>query len=174
MRSITKTKVYGVDTDADGNRKTRANGELATYITSENAFNLDVKKSTEAKDPLPEALAVGTFAYRFAESVDEAVELCGGKGIGEYENVEVFLGVFNYAASLRQDNEANSILTDSNYVQKEEALDVSYAIAEKQERAKMSPEEKAIKELAKGGIKGVTVDQLRAALEAIRGQAASA
>lgn len=173
MREYTKTKVYGVDRDADGNRKLKANGEPATYITSENAFNADSKKAAEAKEPLPEALAVGTFGYKAAESVDEAILLCGGSGVGEYENIEVFLGVFNYAASLRQDNEANRLLTSDSYTPVDESIDVSYAVAEKVERAKMSPEEKAVKMLAAGGIR-ITPEQLRAALASIKGQTATA
>src|ERR1700704_1253592 len=137
MKELNKTKVYGVDHDADGNRKLEANGEIATYITSENAFNAELKKATEAKEPLPEQLAVGTFGYKFAESVDEAIQLCGGQGVGEYENIDVFLGVFNYAASLRQDNEANALLTSDSYTQSDTAVDVSYAVAQKVERAKM-------------------------------------
>lgn len=173
MKVTSKTKIFGVDLDTDGERRKKANGELATYITSENAFNADLKKATENKEPLPEALATGTFSYKFAESVDEAVALCGGSGVGEYENIDVFLGVFNYAASLRQDNEANRLLTSDSYMQTDEAIDVSYAVAEKVERAKMTPEEKAVKMLAAGGIR-ITPEQLRAALSAIKGQAASA
>ena len=168
MKEYTKTKVYGVDRDADGNRKLKADGNLATYITSENAFNLDVKKSTEAKEPLPEALAVGTFSYKAAENVDEAITLCGGQGVGEYENFDVFLGVFNYAASLRQDNEANRLLTSDSYVPADGAVDVSYAVAEKVERAKMTPEEKAAKMI------GISPEALRQALALIKGQAAGA
>jgi hypothetical protein len=168
MKETTKTKIYGIDVDADGNRKKKANGEDATYITSENAFNADVKKATEAKEPLPESIAVGTFSYKFAETVDEAIQLCGGSGVGEYEGIDVFLGVFNYAASLRQDNEANRLLTSDSYVQSTDAVDVSYAVAEKVERAKMSPEEKAAKMI------GISPEALRAALALIKGQAASA
>jgi hypothetical protein len=168
MKETTKTKVFGVDRDADGNRKVKANGELASYITSENAFNADTKKATDAKEPLPEAMATGTFAYKFAETVDEAIQLCGGQGVGEYEGIDVFLGVFNYAASLRQDNEANRLLTSDSYVQSDTAVDVSYAVAEKVERAKMSPEEKAAKMI------GISPEALRAALALIKGQAASA
>jgi hypothetical protein len=168
MKETTKTKVFAVDVDADGNRKTKANGEPATYITSENAFNAELKKATDAKEPLPQQIATGTFGYKFAETVDEAIQLCGGSGVGEYENIDVFLGVFNYAASLRQDNEANRLLTSDSYVPVDGALDVSYAVAEKVERAKMSPEEKASKML------GISPEALRAALAAIKGQSASA
>jgi hypothetical protein len=173
MKEYQKTKIYGVDHDADGNRKLKTDGSLATYITSENAFNADVKKSTEAKEPLPEALATGTFGYKAAETVDEAITLCGGSGVGEYENIDVFLGVFNYAASLRQDNEANRLLTNESYVQADETVDVSYAVAEKVERAKMTPEEKAVKMLAAGGIR-ISPEQLRAALAQIKASGASA
>ena len=114
-----------------------------------------------------------TFAYKLAESVDEAVGLSGGAGVGQYENIDVFLGVFNYAASLRQDNEANDILQGESFAPREGALDVSYAVAQKVERSKMTPEEQALKALAKGGIV-ITPDQLRAALALISQQAASA
>lgn len=165
MKQYQKTKVCYSETDAGGTKK--------SYITSETAFNKMVKEATEAKEPLPEQVAVGTFGYKAAESVDEAVTLAGGTGVGEYENIETFLGVFNYAASLRQDNAANELLQSDNYEPVEGLIDVSFAVAQKVERAKMSPEERAIKDLAKGGIV-VTPDQLRAALALIQQQSAGA
>jgi hypothetical protein len=138
-------------------------------ITSETAFNKKLKEATDAKEPLPEIRASQTFSFKYAENVDEAVELAGGNGTGEYENIEVFLGVFNYGATLRQHNAANDLLTGDSFVPTDGAMDVSYAVAEKVERAKMSPEEKAVKSLAAGGIQ-VSVEALRAALELIRNQ----
>ncbi len=151
----------------------REPGEPAVLITSETAFNKKVKDATDAKEPLPEASASQAFTFKAAETVDEAVTLSGGNGVGEYENIEVFLGVFNYAASLRQHNSANDLLRSSDFAPQEGAWDISSAVAEKVERAKMSPEERAIKDLAKGGIH-VTPDQLRAALALIQQQAATA
>jgi hypothetical protein len=84
---------------------------------------------------------------------------------------EVFLGVYNYAATLRQHNAANDLLTGDAFTAQEGVWDMSYAVAEKVERAKMTPEEKAIKSLAQGGIH-ITPDQLRAALALIQQQAA--
>lgn len=165
MKQYQKTKVSFSETDASGAKK--------YYITSETAFNVMLKKATEAKEPLPEQEAVGTFGYKACETVLEAVELAGGTGVGEFENIEVFLGVFNYAASLRQDNAANELLQSDNYEPQEGIIDVSFAVAQKVERAKMSPEERAIKDLAKGGIV-VTPDQLRAALALIQQQSAGA
>ena len=165
MRETSKTKVAYAETQADQSKK--------TYITSETAWNKLLGAATEAKETPPDLVATQTFGYKFAESVDEAVTLSGGTGVGEYENVEVFLGVFNYAASLRQDNEANDILTGESFAAKEGVWDVSYAVAQKVERAKMTPEEQAIKSLAKGGIH-ITPDQLRAALAMISQQAATA
>jgi hypothetical protein len=166
MKQYQKTKVCYAETDAAGNKK--------SYITSETAFNKLVKDATEAKEPLPEhGGRIGTFGYKAAESVDEAVALAGGNGVGEFENIEVFLGVFNYAASLRQDNAANELLQAEGYEQQEGIVDVSFAVAQKVERAKMSPEERAIKDLAKGGIV-VTPDQLRAALALIAQQSTGA
>ena len=83
--------------------------------------------------------------------------------------METFLQVFNYAASLRQHNSANDLLKSTDFVATDGSLDISNAVAEKVERAKMSPEERAIKDLAKGGIH-VTPDQLRAALALIQKQ----
>lgn len=142
-------------------------------ITSEDAFNRKTKEATEEKTPLPEQVASQTFQFSAAENVDEAVSLCGGNGVGEYDNVEIFLGVFNYAATLRQHNEANDLITGDSFTPTEGAFDVSYAVAQKVERAKMSPEEKAVKSLAAGGIH-ITAEQLRAALEAIKGASAAA
>jgi len=168
MKELKKTKVYGVDIDANGNKMTKKSGEIDTYITSEKAFNDELKRCTEAKLPLPEALAIGTFGFKYAETVDEAIQLSGGTGVGEYENVAVFLDVFNYGASLRQENEATFLLKSDNYVQSEGVVDVSYAVAEKVERAKMTPEEKAAKMI------GISPEALRAALALIKGQAATA
>ena len=164
MKDTTKTKVCYAE-EVDGKRK--------QYITSETAWNKIVKDATEAKEAPPDLVAMQTFAYKLAESVDEAVGLSGGAGVGQYENIDVFLGVFNYAASLRQDNEANDILQGESFAPREGALDVSYAVAQKVERSKMTPEEQALKALAKGGIV-ITPDQLRAALALISQQAASA
>jgi hypothetical protein len=153
MQSTTKTKVrYQEET----------NGVKKQYITSETAWNKIVKEATEANEQPPELLAQGTFAYSLASTVDEAVSLAGGQGVGEYENIDVFLSVFNYGASLRQDNEANDILASDTFAPWEGAKDVSYAVAQKSERAKMTPEEKAAKTL------GISPDQLRAALATIQ------
>ena len=177
MKDTSKTKVCYAETLPDGKRK--------QYITSEQAWNKITKEAAEAQaeaaktdppgvaDPPPELVAMQTFGYKLAESVDEAVGLSGGNGVGEYENIDVFLGVFNYAASLRQDNEANDILQGESFTAREGALDVSYAVAQKVERSKMTPEEQALKALAKGGIV-ITPDQLRAALALISQQAAAA
>lgn len=174
MKDTTKTKVAYAEVQADGKRK--------VYITSETAWNKILKESTEAQaeasktgataEPAPDLVAMQTFAYKLAETVDEAVSLCGGNGVGEYENIDVFLGVFNYAASLRQDNEANDILTDTNFAATEGAVDVSYAVAQKVERAKMTNEEKVLSLLAKGGVK-ISLDQLKAALALAQSQNAA-
>jgi len=153
MISTTKTKVAYQEVDDAGKKK--------TYITSETAWNKILKEATEKNETAPELLATQTFAYKLAENVDEAVTLAGGNGVGEFENIDVFLSVFNYGASLRQDNEANDKLTDSSFVSSEGALDVSYAVAQKSERSRMTPEEKAAKTL------GISPDQLRAALATI-------
>jgi hypothetical protein len=164
MQQTTKTKVCYSET---------VDGKVRKYITSETAWNKILKDAEENKEAPPELVSTGTFGYSFAQSADEAVSLAGGSGTGSYENTDVFLSVFNYAASLRQDNEANDFLQSDNFEAFEGTKDVSYAVAQKQERAKMSPEERAIKDLAKGGIV-VTADQLRAALAMIQEQSASA
>jgi hypothetical protein len=177
MRNETKTKVRYAETQADGSKK--------HYITSETAWNKilgevnEANKAAEAKgealEVAPELVSSGTFGYSFATSVDEAVQLCGATVTqpGTFDNIEVFLQRFNYAASLAQDNEANDILADSNFAAWEGLKDMTYAIAQKVERAKMTPEEKAISALAKGGMK-ISVDELRAALALIKGNAAAA
>src|SRR5712664_275261 len=109
----------------------REAGGTDTLITSETAFNKKLKDATEAKEPLPEQVVSQTFTFKAAETVDEAVLLAGGNGVGEYENIEVFLGVFNYAASLRQHNSANDLLKSTDFVASEGALNISNAIAEK-------------------------------------------
>jgi hypothetical protein len=163
MQNTTKTKVCYSETNAEGKTK--------QYITSETAWNKIVKDAGEAKEQPPDLVSTGTFGYSFATSVDEAVALAGGAGSGSYENIDVFLGVFNYAAGLRQDNEANDILQSDNFEAWEGSKDVAYAVAQKQERSKMTHEEKALKELAKVGF-AISADQLRAALELIKQQSA--
>jgi hypothetical protein len=163
MKDLTVTKV--------AYKEAGEGGEVR--ITSETAFNKKLKDATEAKEELPALIASQTFGFKVAETVDEAVQLAGGSGVGEYENIEVFLGVYNYAATLRQHNAANDLLTGDAFTAQEGVWDMSYAVAEKVERAKMTPEEKAIKSLAQGGIH-ITPDQLRAALALIQQQAAPA
>jgi hypothetical protein len=174
MKETSKTKVCYSESQADGKTK--------QYITSETAWNKIVKEATDAQteaekagttaEPAPTLVAMQTFGYKLAESVDEAVGLAGGSGLGEYENIDVFLGVFNYAASLRQDNEANDILQGESFAPKDGVWDVSYAVAQKVERAKMTPQEQALKALAKGGIV-ISAEQLQEALALIQQQAAS-
>ena len=164
MRADTATKVaYRESPDGDWR------------ITSETAFNDKVTKATTEKTALPEQRSSGTFGYKYAETVDEAVELSGGRGVGEYEDVEVFLAVFNYGAGLRQHGAAKDILLSDNFEAWEGVKDVSFAIAEKVERSKMSVEEKTFSLLKKAGY-NITPDQLRAALASIQQpeQAASA
>jgi hypothetical protein len=149
--------------------ETNASGAKKQYITSEKAWN-KILSELEANDPNPPVLvSTGTFGYSFAETVDEAVALAGGSVVaaGQYDNVGVFVDVFNYAASLRQDNEANGILQDDNFEAFEGVKDVSYAVAQKVERAKMTPVERALRDLAKGGM-SVTQDELLAALALIK------
>lgn len=163
MKPDTKTKVCYQDTNDAG--------EVKKYITSETAWNKIVAKATEQKENPPAIYSQGTFGYSFAETVEESVALAGGTVVvSASENIGVFLDVYNYAASLRQDNEANDILQSDNFEAWEGIKDVSYAVAQKVERAKMTPQERAIKDLAKGGIV-VTPDQLMAALKLIKEQA---
>ncbi len=163
MRDFTITKVHYTENERDAK-----SGQLKSYITSEKAFNKALKDATEKSEPLPELISSQTFGFKNAETVDEAVGLAGGNGVGEYENIDVFLGVFNYAADLRQHNAANDLLQSDAFQPRDGVWDISTAVAEKVERVKMSPEEKAAKTL------GVTPDQLRAALALILQQGASA
>jgi hypothetical protein len=151
----------------------REAGESDVRITSETAFNKKLKDAADAKESLPEQVAMQTFGFKQVETVDEAVQLAGGAGTGTYENIEVFLGVYNYAAMLRQHNAANELLTGSDFTPAEGVWDISQAVAEKIERSKMTPEEKAIKALRAGGL-DISADQLRAALALIQSQASSA
>lgn len=165
MKTDTKTKVCYSETLESGAKK--------QYITSEKAWN-KMLSEVDPKDANPPTLvATGTFGYSFAETVDEAVALAGGTitSTGTYDNIGVFVDVFNYAASLRQDNEANGILQDEAFEAFEGIKDVSYAVAQKSERTKMTPVERALKDLAKGGMQ-VTQEQLLAALALIQQQSA--
>jgi hypothetical protein len=167
MKQFTKTKVCYASTNEAGAKK--------QFITSEKAWE-KLLSEADPKDANPDVLiSTGTFGYNFAETVEEAVTLAGGTvaTAGHYDNVDTFLDVFNYAASLRQDNEANGILQDENFEAFEGIKDVSYAVAQKVERAKMTPVERALKDLAKGGMQ-VTQEQLLAALALIQQQSAPA
>lgn len=168
MRQETKTKVnYSEVNDK---------GETKYYITSETAWNKILSKAKEANEsPLPDLVSMGTFGYSFPETVEEAVQLAGGSVTtpGEYENLDVFISRIVYSFSLAQDNEANDLLQSDNFEPFEGVKDVSYAISQKAERAKMTPQERAIKDLAKGGI-SVTPEQLMAALKLIQEQSAAA
>lgn len=161
MKEYTKTKVCYKTTNKEG--------EAVNRITSETAWNALVKEATEKQQEAPALVGIQTFGYKAAESVDDAVVLAGGQGVGEFENIEVFLGVYNYGASLRQDNEANDIIQSDTFTASEGAVDVSYAVAQKVERSKMTTEEKALSLLAKGGMK-ISAEQLRAALALITQQ----
>lgn len=149
----------------------RPAGSENVQITSDTAYNAKLKEATEAKENPPEIVAgPQTFLFKFPETVDEAVTLTGGQGVGEYTNIDVFLGHVRYAFSLRQHNTANDILRESSFQMREGAWDVSSSLTEKFEREKMSPEEKAVSLLKKAGI-DVSPDQLRAALQLIQQQA---
>ena len=60
----------------------REPGGTDTLITSETAFNKKLKDATDAKEPLPEQVVAQSFTFKHAESVDEAVALAGGSGVG--------------------------------------------------------------------------------------------
>lgn len=169
MRDTTKTKVCYAETVKNPKDGTDTK---KLYITTETAWNKIVKEATEAKEAVPEMISTQTFGYKFSETVEEAVGLSGGivnlppQSEGEppyFENIEVFLTRHNYAESLAQDNEANDILQGDNFQAQEGVFDVSYAIAQKTERKKMSNEEVALNALAKGGI-NISLDELKAML----------
>lgn len=167
MKDDTKTKVCYSEILESGAKK--------QYITTEKAWNKMLSELDPKEANPPVLVAQGTFGYHFAETVEEAVQLAGGTILhaGQYDNIGIFVDVFNYAASLRQDNEANGILQDDAFEPFEGVKDVSYAVAQKVERAKMSPVERALRDLNKGGM-NVTQEQLLAALQLIQQQAAPA
>jgi hypothetical protein len=153
VREYTETKVSFRITEGD---------EVVTRVTSEEGFNNRVKKAQENSAPLPELKKKQTFRIVEATSSDEALELCGG-------SEEILLAHFNYGARLAQHNAANDLLTGDDFQPTEDVYDLSPVIAQKPEgRAKMSPEERAVRALAKGGI-NITAEQLKAALAAISG-----
>jgi len=177
MKQFQATKVHYTENERD------KDGNLKTYITSEDAFNKALKTATEAKEPLPQLIVSQSAQYSVAETVGEALRLSGVTvdvdPIDSYvkdNNIDVtnFLDTFNNtAAILKQHNEFADMIRDSNFQAQDGAVDLAHAIAQKSERAKMSPEERAIRDLAKGGIQ-VTADQLRAALALIQQQASGA
>jgi hypothetical protein len=171
MKQSNATKVYYEDPsrrDEDGSPK--------RVISSEAAFNAGVKKATEESKSVPTLISSQTFTYKEAETVGQALALSGVtadvSAIDEYLrdnqiNVDIFLSVFGYGADLRQHNEAADQLRSDNFVAKEGAVDLGYAVATKQERSKMTPEEKAAKTL------GITAEQLSAALKLVMAQASA-
>jgi hypothetical protein len=130
-------------------------------ITSENSWNKMLKDAAEKNVPPPELCSIGTFGYKYPETVAEFLELCNG-------NEQVAIDHAQYAVGLRQDNTANDILQENDYTQQEGARDVSFSIAEKRERAKMSNEEKSAKLL------GISADDIKKALEMLRAAQAQA
>jgi phosphorylcholine metabolism protein LicD len=177
MKQFQATKVHYTENERD------KDGNLKTYITSEDAFNKALKKATDAKEPLPEMIVSQSAQYSVAETVGEALKLSGVTvdvgPIDDYvkdNNIDVtlFLDTFNNtAAILKQHNEFADLIRDTNFQAQEGAIELAYSVAQKSERAKMSPEERAIKDLSKGGIV-VTPEQLMAALALIKQQASAA
>lgn len=140
--------------------KTTENGEIVTRVTTESAFNDKIKAAMADKKPAPELVKKQAFQYVMAETTDEPLPMCGGSD-------EIFLGHVNYAFRLAQHNAANDLLNSEDFTPTDEPYDLAPTLAEKAEgRSRLSPEEKAVRDLAKGGIK-VTPEQLRAALAAI-------
>ena len=153
MREFLKTKVSIKETDSKG--------DVSLKITSEDGFNKRVAKAKEESQPDPELYKKQTFRTVEAASAQEAMELSGG-------DEEIFLAHFNYGASLAQHNAANDLLTNDDFEPTETAYDLQPIIAQRPEgRAKLSPEEKAVRALAKGGI-SITPEQLKAALAALQ------
>jgi len=161
MRTFTATKVHYTENERD------KDGDLKTYITSEEAFNKALKRATDAKEELPTLIASQTFQYSAAETIEEAMQLAGMTDLNG--DPSIFLSVFNETAGiLKQHNEAADLIRSDNFQPVEGALDLAYAVAQKSEgRQKMSNEDKAAKAL------GVTADQLRAALALLSQQAAT-
>ena len=165
MKQFQATKVHYHENERD------KDSNLKTYITSEDAFNKALKKATEDKQPLPELITSQSAQYSVAETVGEALRLSGVTTevgpIDDYikdNNIDVslFLDTFNNtAAVLKQHNEFADMLRDSTFTAQDGAIDLAHAVAQKSERAKMTPEEKALKDLAKGGIV-ITAEALRA------------
>jgi hypothetical protein len=164
MKQFLATKVHYTENERD------KDGNLKTYITSEDAFSKALKKATDAKETLPELIVSQSAQYSVAETVGEALRLSGVttdvSSIDEYikdNNIDVtlFLDTFNNtAAILKQHNEFADMIRTENFAAQEGAVDLAHAVAQKSERAKMTPEEKALKDLAKGGIV-ITAEALR-------------
>jgi CheY-like chemotaxis protein len=153
VREYTETKVSFRITEGD---------EVVTRVTSEEGFNNRVKKAQENSAVPPELKKKQTFRIVEATSTSEALELCGG-------NEEIFLVHFNYGARLAQHNAANDLLVGDDFQPTEDVYDLAPVLSQKPEgRAKMSPEERAVRALAKGGI-NITAEQLKAALAALSG-----
>lgn len=167
MQYTQATKVHYHENERD------KDNNLKTYITSETAFNKAIKDAAEAKQPLPEQITLATAKYSIAESVGDALKLSGVtedvSAIDDFikdNNIDIsrFLDTFNNtAAVLKQHNEFADVLRNGT-APADGPIDLSYAVAQKSERAKMTPEEKAAKTL------GISPDQLRAALAQIMQQ----
>lgn len=152
MREFSKTKVSIKETDSEGN--------VSLKITSEDGFNKRVEKAKADGQPDPELYKKQTFRTVEATTWDEALAMSGG-------DEEIALAHFNYGASLAQHNAANDLLTNDDFEPTETIYDLAPVVAQKPEgRAKLSPEEKAVRALAKGGI-NITPEQLKAALAAL-------
>ena len=129
------------------------------FFQSEDAYNKSVKSAQSTTPPSepPVLLASQTFQYSLAQTEEVMAILC--------PDVAVRIAQFNKGQILSQHNEARDLLLEEGFTPKEGVYDLAYAAAQVAERRKQSPEEKAAKAL------GISAEQLRAALELIKGQA---
>ena len=127
-------------------------------IVSESAYNKLVEAATKANTPAPEVQAAQTFAFYEAATLDEIATLV--------PNEDVRLSYFNRGLTLREFAAMNRIMEDDKFEPVEGVYDLAEVINTIQERTRMTPEEKALRDL-----KNLPDDVRQRVLAALLGQA---
>lgn len=171
MKTSLFTKVHYTEGERD------KENNLKTYITTEKAFNTALEAATKSGEAQPQLIAKQSFVYHIPETIGEALTASGVTNTAvtnmidellKEHNIDVtlFLDTFNNTAGiLKQHNEAADLIKAESFTPTDEAKNLAYTLAQKTERAKMTPEEKSAKML------GITTEQLRAALALVQQQA---
>lgn len=116
-----------------------ADGAKEPEKVSESAYNKLKEDATKNSTPQPEVQVAQTFAFYEAATLEEAQTLVPSE--------EVFLSYFNRGMTLRQFSEINKLIEDVDFEPIDGVYDLAQYLNVLQERKRMSPEEKALRDL---------------------------